>query len=484
MKEAIFSIELNPEREDKNIALNGWGCIELCVNTLDDIYPKLSDRMIKVIKKQYDLDKKCGIDNFTAAYISSDALIKAIQKDLDKSVDIEIKKCGIDEIESINKLLPKGSHIIIENAMKEEKFINNNKFRNDFSFSDKYNMYSDITLDELKNYVKSIHDIAKEVSKYNFSNLEKIIYISDKIRKRVYKDNDHDESITRDISKLLNDDYIVCEGYANLFEAICNDLNIGCEKLIWNPVEGIYGHASNVVYINDDKYNIHNFYEIDLTAHSKNNEEDKEYLVDYDFIKPMEVTNRLRQRQGYKSIKEGHETYINRLEVKIERYTRMIELGAPDVILTNEKNLMNKEIVKISELIGRPSLIENMDNTEQNIFDYKDLWCNYIPEEILISAIYNVRRVEYIEDHETYQLDEEIIMQIVRKINSFIKKNENILLLQILFGLDSLDSIVAYNDYFDSIQCDKTEDKILADMNRIKMLSYMKNELQNKRNAK
>ena len=88
------------------------------------------------------------------------------------------------------------------------------------------------------------------------------------VRDRVYIRENVDEWLdeSRNLSRIINSSKIVCDGYANLFNAISRKVGIYTEKLCWKSSEfGKPGHASNLCYVNDTIYNIHGVFGVDAT---------------------------------------------------------------------------------------------------------------------------------------------------------------------------------------------------------------------------
>ena len=76
-----------------------------------------------------------------------------------------------------------------------------------------------ISFEEYKATVKVIDDIVKDIEKFNFSPLEKIMYVYDIVRDKVYAevDENEDKNISRNLSSVLLGNKIVCVGYAKIF---------------------------------------------------------------------------------------------------------------------------------------------------------------------------------------------------------------------------------------------------------------------------
>jgi len=144
------------------------------------------------------------------------------------------------------------------------------------SFLDEYIDYS-YDVDEviranskIDKWVKQIK--SAKVDGQELSPLEKFLYVYNILSDYTYK-SENEETDTyvksRSIVNILNDDKIVCVGFANLLVTVCNKLNIPCINQDWVYASNKDGHAICNVYIKDEKYDIDGIYCSDPTR--KNN---------------------------------------------------------------------------------------------------------------------------------------------------------------------------------------------------------------------
>lgn len=163
------------------------------------------------------------------------------------------------------------------------------KNRNKFSKSKLYNSNFDFEIEELDMLPYKIDELKKEdqlldlmvadIKNQNFSLFEKYIAAYNIVKKfKKYLENNNDKTESRYIRKFLNNDYMVCVGYANLLRELLERLDIRSysygvsvdtsyddgftleEKSI-----DLTGHARVIVNINDPKYNISGVYVVDPT---------------------------------------------------------------------------------------------------------------------------------------------------------------------------------------------------------------------------
>ena len=117
------------------------------------------------------------------------------------------------------------------------------------------------------------------IKKANLSPLEKYIAVYNIVKNfKPYKENTENPEYSRYLRYILDNDYMVCAGYANLLEVLLDKVGISTQHLSVSvdtsykkgftleekPVE-YAGHARVIVNLDDDKYNIHGLYMSDPT---------------------------------------------------------------------------------------------------------------------------------------------------------------------------------------------------------------------------
>ena len=102
----------------------------------------------------------------------------------------------------------------------------------------------------------------------NLSQAEILMYAYDIMKTFRYKENEKNKDESRYLHNIVMTDYIVCVGYAKFMEQILKEngmkvIEAGVTCDLGNDEYG--GHARNLVYLDDDKYDIHGIYAIDAT---------------------------------------------------------------------------------------------------------------------------------------------------------------------------------------------------------------------------
>lgn len=175
-----------------------------------------------------------------------------------------------------------------ENGQNNKIFISV-KNRSAFSKSKLYNSNFDIVVDgidlepyklaELKKEDELLDLMVKDIKSKDYSPFEKYIAAYNIVKKfKSYLENKNDKSEARYIRKLLNNDYMVCVGYAKLLEELLKRIGISTYdysvstdlsydkgfSVEEKPVK-FGAHARVIVKIDDPKYGINGFYVADPT---------------------------------------------------------------------------------------------------------------------------------------------------------------------------------------------------------------------------
>ena len=283
----------------------------------------------------------------------------------------------------------------------------------DFQCNENYTKIGDVikTIDEIENIVKDIEIL-------NLSPMEKIMYVYDLVRDRVYKLEEDNESmfISRDLSEVLFGDKIVCVGYANLFFTILKRLNIESSEVMLKRIDDEYiGHKRNVIYVKDEKYNIDGVYYFDATWDSKKNDNDNEYLYSYKyFAKPRSF---METEEKYEDIyfKEKLDEFWLMIK-KIVASGNYAELGIYADEINYLSNIVNgKNLLEDEEMV---SMVYTGFDDKKFLEELKKIISKFyaqIPAETMLDLLLNVRKLQYYKNPEKYPFSCEDIYQILKK---------------------------------------------------------------------
>ena len=156
------------------------------------------------------------------------------------------------------------------------------------------------TLEELIKADKKMDAIIDKINKSNLSPLEKYIYIYNFLTRKKYHFDDREKSgedkekyihLSRDIISVMNSDYIVCQGYAELNAYLCRNVGIECltNDLFIVDSDGPEAHINNTVLLKDEKYGIDGVFYSDPTW--DNNPDEREYCFT---LLPMSDVNKVK----------------------------------------------------------------------------------------------------------------------------------------------------------------------------------------------
>lgn len=378
-------------------------------NTLED-YDKFLKKRIKV--KTYSMND----------YEISEADAKRLNQIYDNpkelaNLPINIKILSLSQIEILKNskypLLVDISNLSVKDTIT---LLNSDTWEK-HHFYDKYNDLHEATKEELIRAYEKIENIANKIRMQNLSPLEILLFIFDYTRQRIYTLSQSDDlSKSRDLSHILDEEEIVCKGYANIFCSLCEFLDIKADVITWKSTKcGHYGHASVVTFVNDPKYDVHAIYAFDPTWGSKKTIDDTKYLYSYkQALIPLEKEIRYKDDRSleildFKTLKS--------LQTKFNNYEKFREMKAPQAIIDGSKKHIFDNINQIRKLLGiNPALEDQVDEIYKLYQELKGIEENTMPMEIFEKLILNVRTFENKLDPETYSLDEHTIEVI--KINS------------------------------------------------------------------
>lgn len=127
---------------------------------------------------------------------------------------------------------------------------------------------SDASYDEFLNMRATIDYYKELIEASDLSPVEKVAYVYDILKTMRYQESEQDKQRSRNIHSIVTDGSIVCVGYAVFAEQLLKELGVTCMKVgvtcLSDEVDDV-GHARNFLRIDDDKYDIHGLYAMDIT---------------------------------------------------------------------------------------------------------------------------------------------------------------------------------------------------------------------------
>lgn len=503
MKDIFCSIKIT--KAPPTILTNDNGEIIININDKNDL-EKLTSNIEKELKKHLKDCEKYG-DELEKENIL--CILNRIQNGA-KIIISEAEVMNIPkDLEEIISYLPENINFKFINFTNDELLyiLKKYHFKENTKFYYQYNLYDVYKKDKIIDTILYIKEITSYIEKYNLSPLEIIMLVYDLVREREYKKSNNSEieqSYSRDLSRVMDSEEIVCAGYATICAAILNEIGIKTEIMKWHHHEkNTPGHASIVCYINDSKYNVHQIFEIDPTWRRKKSNDDCIYINDYntyclslnESITHKKKNNLLLSNYPsmlYTIIKKNkiNQQYKSLLPNSIMQKNNII------VLLRNIKNYLNligleEEAKKCNALINK---IENENVTIETInSEIEDILhkIGIIDEkirhqslqiEVFVKALYQVRRIEHSIDSRKYPLSLDEIQNIVNNREEFIRLlkygSPSIALINCILNNENIDEITEEQIQKlidDNVELkDITEDKINIDMKRMELLSCLR----------
>ena len=330
---------------------------KISLNLLKDTIQNYHKKYIHLLKNRIDsLALQCSKDNFLKALVYA-------------------------KNNSMSDIIIKGESISLGDYYYLLKDINLKKY-------DRCNIriiisetFNDMSLQELYNMTCKIKNAADGINKLNLSPMEKIMYAYDIVKKRIYKNNENNLSSSRNIDEVLDSDYIVCVGYARLFNALISFLGIESKMILSDENE----HARSLAYVKDKKYNIDGFLVFDPTFDSRKSTTDNEYINRYNyFALPVMLSSKNFPIEEMENIRMSFGKFVNYVSGDNDS-DRIINMENTIEELFKMMGLKEKEIDFIN--------IEKMKDNYKLLM--KKLYSTEITLDDFVSILYNTRRGEY-----------------------------------------------------------------------------------------
>lgn len=347
---------------------------------------------------------------------------------------VEFIRLSFEELDNVEFI--KKNPLVLTKKVALSEMLDITDYDKLMELMNKYNDIADkiyVSLTGNTNYVSlmdcyktmsAIKNQADDIKRLGLSPMETIMYVYDQVRNRVYTFENEDESCfkSRDLSEVMFGDKIVCAGYANVFHVLLH--YIGIENLVVllternNPKSG---HARNVVYVKDDKYDIDGVYYFDPTWNSKRKNETNEYLYRYTYF--AKTRKFMDDDKNYDLEDSFCPMYSVDMDKKIKR---IIDEGKLERLMPYTKSLNY-----MSGLVTHSSLINPMNvmpmapmygqfDTDEFLKKFEEVFSKFnkeIPAETMLKIFNNVRKIEYYQNPEWYPYSLEDMYKTCMKSN-------------------------------------------------------------------
>lgn len=315
-------------------------CFHILIDgTFDSVYNKGIDSLIdclnennipvrNVILHKQDKSKAVG-DSKNVGYIYSadevSELIKFDRKMDDRGIDLTFSESLVDE---------KDVYIVAYSHWKLRDVLEVNR-----------------TLDGVVKYIRDL----------DLSPFETAIFIHQYCASFKFKESGvSNPRGAREIIDIYKSDYIVCVGYAQLFKALADKLNMPGLKVDLSSCrmvkDGSYGgHANNVVHINDEKYNICGEYAEDSCWDNVMSNDSKKTTLSFCLFPQSDKANIVGSR------------YYPTDDLSMDEYTTMI---VPDIDFSKiDKNLSKEErSEEVKRLLDESNIITSKQEKTRDDF--------------------------------------------------------------------------------------------------------------------
>lgn len=484
--------------EDERVVYNQDDVV-IETNNLKNIERFLKDKQI--IKEQLELEENMFsldsddmfdyLNNKMSILLNGNSkkkLIKNLNKYLEQPLELNDFKSLtliIDDIDDLiknkefvekyekNIFIDFGKTDFNENMLNKLKTL---KFLKEPLVTHQYNNGNYYLLDEFLQTLDYSLEIKSFSDKYCLSTLEKIMFIYDYLKDRVYK-KDKIYKNSSDLNKVIKGDSIVCSGFVNIFSSVCNFLGIHTEKRFYYKKKD--GHVTNICYIKDDKYNFSGVLEFDVTWDSKKEQEDKNedsynyYGLSLDRAKKIKESLDLIPSTDY------HITDFERIEKSFDLYE---DFSVPTLAVDFLKRVRTfyinlKKYEKVKELTILIDKINNEEISDLELNSYIEeidkLKSQSLDSETFLKVFLQTRRIEHFLNPKKYNYDKDTIFKV---LDSKYKKGEATKLLISIFGEDYYQEAVLErtlnNNYFSSMN-GSSIDKLKLDKERLELANVI-----------
>lgn len=264
---------------------------------------------------------------------------------------------------------------------------------------------------EYNDTIKTIDNMVQEIERFNFSPFEKIMYVYDLVRNKVYVEvgEDEDKLNSRTLSSALLGDKIVCVGYARIFKTLLKKLGIHSREMHLYYPDRSGGHARNEIYIKDEKYGVDGVYYFDPTWDSKKDENDISYLSSYRFF--AMTKSAMNSLDNGRFIDDMFPYFSSDIMWEFEEVVdeKGFEKLPPQMVksinhmsrLVYDKALINKMGLLP---IALPSLIPNKDKIMDELIPLVKYFDKPLSADLMLKVLYNVRKNQYYSNPQKYQM--------------------------------------------------------------------------------
>lgn len=338
--------------------------------------------------------------------------------------------------------------------------------------------------------INAIRQRANDIKKLGLSPMETIMYVYDQVRNRKYRIENNDDAYykSRDLTEVIFGDKIVCLGYANMFNALLCDLGIRSNLVILeNKKNKERGHARNIIYVKDDKYDIDGVYYFDPTWDSRK-DDTNEYLYRYKYF--AKTRKYMDDDENYDFKDEFLPKYSVTMDRRIKKIIKEGDYKKLEPYI-NSLNYMSR-LVTGSFLVSRlwfmpdaPKCYNKFD-PDRFMEQFKIVFSKFnkeIPAETMLTLLNNVRKLEYYQNPELYPYSPEDIYKTFI-INNWKFEGEHLSKEMILYrNIFGIEMNLTQLDYYRNFGMESNMFREIGNIKLAKVLQHVREKKQNRKNT-
>lgn len=294
-----------------------------------------------------------------------------------------------------------------------------------------YNDLYEYKQDEYLKEEEQLDKLIEPIKNTNLSPYEKYLAVYNIVKQfKPYKENNENKEEARDLRYILNNEYIVCVGFAKLLTTLLDKVGIPAMN-ISARVDTSYdegftmeaipthteGHQRNLIKIDDDKYNIHGIFLADATW--DNDMQNDLYLQSSMTFARIKEAQRLETLQDYDLLLDFHnfEEFTQKLNFFLKKQVRdnLRKEKTYQNKLTDAYITAYKKIMEILSKLEHSKFLEFYNKYDKQISKYnislkelEDIYTDFLTEyakyilplsnkkidnQTLYNAITNIKKI-------------------------------------------------------------------------------------------
>ena len=367
----------------------------------------------------YTYDELCNMDTL---YMGNKLYTYDLSnlKYLPPNITIKISYKNKSTLKIINRLNELGynNKVVLTYSLNDQEKLNNFIIDSNIVGNNIYigTLFQDRNVFEYLKYEKRLYEMLRPT--VNLSPFEKYIYIYNLVKNyKQYNENTEDLLDSRDIYRVLDNEYMTCTGYALLFNNLLN--KVGINNMVYRKEVIDIGddHLRNFVHIVDNKYGIDGFYCSDTTY-------DNNLAIDsYDFlvltnIEEVDVSNEyLINDEEYLFTAKDQEDFITKY--------RNVRKDNPDIPKSLVHILNNLDPKTSNEFKKKYRELKHDEAYSETLFNMANYFIGHINKKIPSHTIeFALREVL----KKAYCLNQEEINRKIKeiKLTDVIKKKKTL----------------------------------------------------------